>query len=146
VCRGGGVAGLAGLQSPGPDPPQATSPQVDFPPNAGQAGRVVHPKGIDPPNAPADPAKKVPWSSSDLTSDEPERKVGSRRYPFLVDRTSTDPNVRQIWWPSDDRKSGYLGRWGPRVTRDPKGRRAGMAFPEFWKMFFNALADARSKP
>ena len=64
-------------------------------------------------------------------------KVGSRHYDFIVDRS------KQVWWPSDDGKSGYRGRWGPLVVDDPFHRRAGMRFPEFWKMFFIGLAKSR---
>jgi hypothetical protein len=120
--------------------PSAGKPQYDYPPEEGVYGDVIHPAGVEPPNAPADPDKRHVWTV------KLDKTLGDRNYPFIVDRVSTDPNVRQIWWPSDDRKSGFLGRWGPRVTKDPKGRRAGMVFPDFWKMFFEALAKARSRP
>jgi hypothetical protein len=64
-------------------------------------------------------------------------EVEGRHYDFIVDRT------KQIWWPSDDGKSGYRGRWGPLVVSDPFRRRSGMRFPEFWKMFFLALAKSK---
>jgi len=61
----------------------------------------------------------------------------------LVDRL--DPNTPTIWLPGVDGRPGYEGRWGPRVTTDPNNRRAGMRFPEFWEMFFTALAKNLSK-
>ncbi|MFZ1985351.1 MAG: hypothetical protein WAU91_13115 [Desulfatitalea sp.] len=61
-------------------------------------------------------------------------EIKGRHYDFIVDRST------QIWWPSDDGKSGYRGRWGPLVANDPYRRRSGMRFAEFWKMFFVALA------
>ena len=55
-------------------------------------------------------------------------------HQFIVDRAT------QIWWPGDDDKSGYRGRWGPLVVDDPFKRRSGMRFPKFWRMFFVAMA------
>jgi hypothetical protein len=52
---------------------------------------------------------------------------------MIVDRS------RQVWWPSDDGTAGYRGRWGQRVAADPLPHRAGVKFPEFWKMFLIAL-------
>ena len=37
-----------------------------------------------------------------------------------------------------------IGAWGPRVANDPFGRRAGMRFPDFWRMFFLAFAIGKS--
>ena len=56
-----------------------------------------------------------------------------RKYDFIVNRRD------QVWWPSDDGTAGYRGRWGQRVTSDPLPHRAGVRFPEFWKMFLIAL-------
>jgi hypothetical protein len=56
----------------------------------------------------------------------------------IVDRAS------QIWWPGDAPDVGYRGRWGARVANDPFGRRAGMRFPAFSKMFFLALAKGKA--
>ena len=61
-----------------------------------------------------------------------------RRYDFIVDR-STQP-----WWPGDFNQGGYMGRWGPRVETDPFGRRAGMRFPAFWRLFFVAFANGKA--
>ena len=63
----------------------------------------------------------------------------------MVDRRETDPNLQQVWWPSDTVHHGYDGRWGPRVANDPQGRRAGMRFPDFALMFLQALARELSK-
>ena len=61
-----------------------------------------------------------------------------RRYDFVVDRAS------QRWWPGQFGQGGYTGHWGPRVTIDPFGRRAGMKFPAFWHMFFLAVANGKT--
>lgn len=57
-----------------------------------------------------------------------------RRYHFIVDRET------QLWWPPLDKSRGYAGRWGPRVTNDPKTRRSGMRCPHFALQFIEALA------
>ncbi|NEW58662.1 hypothetical protein GV794_23890 [Nocardia cyriacigeorgica] len=59
--------------------------------------------------------------------------VGGRTYDYLVDRTT------QKWWPSDDKQSGFRGRWGQHVESDPLSRRAGMTFPDFWYVFLKGL-------
>ena len=51
---------------------------------------------------------------------------------------------KQVWWPGDSPGSGYRGRWGPRVANDPFGRRAGMRFPAFWRMFFLSYAIGKA--
>jgi hypothetical protein len=38
-----------------------------------------------------------------------------------------------------------MGRWGPRVEVDPNKRRAGMRFPEFWRMYFEELTKVLNK-
>lgn len=45
------------------------------------------------------------------------------RYGFIVDRET------QLWWTPRGPSLGYPGRWGPRVTNDPKQRRSGMRCP-----------------
>ena len=118
-----------GISAVGQQEPASKYP--DFAPGPGDFGIVLHPKDITL-TEPAG-ANFVEWrSDADLV-------IGSRKYTSIVDRAT------QIWWPSDDGKSGYRGRWGPFVTNDPLGRRAGMRFPEFWRMFFVALAKQRSK-
>jgi hypothetical protein len=56
------------------------------------------------------------------------------RYDFIVDRET------QLWWPPRDASRGYAGRWGPRVTNDPKRRRSGMRCPPFALLFLEAIA------
>jgi hypothetical protein len=56
------------------------------------------------------------------------------RYDFIVDRET------QVWWPPRDESRGYAGRWGPRVTNDPKTRRSGMRCPPFALLFLEAIA------
>jgi hypothetical protein len=90
-------------------------------------GMIVGPRDLAI-NAIDFPANLIPWSVGQNV------EVGDRHYDFIVDRES------QIWWPSDDGKSGYRGRWGPLVADDRFKRRSGMRFPEFWRMFFVALA------
>jgi hypothetical protein len=92
-------------------------------------GRVVHPVGVVVPNAGTDPQ---PWRSAQGAT------IDGRSYDFLVDRT------HQGWWPSDDTRSGYRGRWGQQVENNPDSLRAGMRFPPFWKMFLLAVEDGRS--
>jgi hypothetical protein len=60
--------------------------------------------------------------------------IGQRAYSHLVDRDA------QVWWPNMLSNGGFRGRWGPRCSLDPFARRAGMRFPEFWRMFFIAMA------
>jgi hypothetical protein len=101
------------------------APQPDRGPEPGSNNRVVVPK-----NVPIDDLNnvRVEWIADE---DVP---IDGRQYNFIVDRQA------QVWWPSDDGTSGYRGRWGPPVALDPFNRRAGMRFPEFWRMFFVALA------
>jgi hypothetical protein len=88
------------------------------------SGKVVRPKDLNVPDG--GPGQKVWLSARGSDTDVP-------RYDFIVDRT------KQPWWPAESGESGYKGRWGPRVENDPFGRRAGMRFPAFWKMFFLAF-------
>lgn len=103
------------------------------PDQTGQPGnwKVVRPKNVDVPDAGQDVQD---WQSAQGLD------IGGRRYDFLVDR------ARQVWWPADpgDHTTSYLGRWGSRVIDDPFGRRAGMRFPLFWKMFFLALVKGKA--
>jgi hypothetical protein len=70
--------------------------------------------------------------------------LGSKTYAMRVDRTNPNSLARQIWWSGIEGHTGYSGRWGSRVARDPKTRRAGMKFPEFWEMFMSAFAKSKS--
>jgi hypothetical protein len=109
----------------------ASAPAPDEGPTPGNLGKVVHPTTVTI----SDPgAQAQPWVADQGVL------VGTRRYDLLVDRPS------QVWWPSDDGNSGFRGRWGPRVEDDPVGRRAGMRFPPFWRMFFDAFAKAQATP
>jgi hypothetical protein len=105
-------------------------PEPDVTAIPGALGKVVHPAGLtlNPLDFPS--AEFVKWAAAENV------EIAGRHYDFVVDRGA------QVWWPSDDGNSGYRGRWGPRVTNDPVGRRDGMRFPEFWEMFFLALAKA----
>ncbi|HEX6708740.1 MAG TPA: hypothetical protein VF068_00285 [Rubrobacter sp.] len=110
-----------------------TRPEPDVTAMPGALGKVVHPAGLtlSPLDFPG--AEFVKWAADENV------EIAGRHYNFVVDRRA------QVWWPSDDGKSGYRGRWGPRVANDPVDRRDGMRVPEFWKMFFVALAKAASK-
>jgi hypothetical protein len=132
---GGGLTAVGGLAS--------APAQKDHPPDAGAYGKVIHPKGVNPPDLNAD-AEKIVWPAA-----QDERTLAStvdgRFYALLVDRADPDRRKRPLWLRGDasgDR--GFAGRWGPRVTNDPKDRRAGMAFPEYWEMFLSALAKKLS--
>ena len=118
-----------GLNAVGQHEPSGKQP--DLAPGPGDFGIVLHPQDITL-TEPAG-ANFVKWKS------DANLVIGTRKYTSIVNRAT------QIWWPSDDGKSGYRGRWGPLVTNDLLGRRAGMWFPEFWKMFFVALAKQPSK-
>jgi hypothetical protein len=106
----------------------ADNPAPDVAGSAG-SGKTVQPAGVTVPDAGGDVQN---WTSArNLTID-------GRRYDFIVDR-STQP-----WWPGDFNQGGYMGRWGPRVETDPFGRRAGMRFPAFWRLFFLAFANGKA--
>lgn len=111
--------------------PLPTPHPVDMTPAGGQFGMVIHPEGV----AVTEPVTgKVVWKTSQTAA--PGGEIGpidGRRYGFIVDRST------QIWWPTRE-THGYDGRWGPNVTHDPKFRRSGMRTPQFWRMFFVALA------
>ncbi|MFI9203202.1 hypothetical protein [Streptomyces sp. NPDC053048] len=99
---------------------------------AAGSGRTIKPADVNLPEFGND--------VKDWTSREFDDAQG-RHYDFVVDRS------KQKWWPGDPGTppSGFHGRWGPRVENDPLGRRAGMRFPDFWKMFFLAIADGKAK-
>jgi len=58
-------------------------------------------------------------------------------YDFIVDREM------QVWWPPREATRGYAGRWGPRVTNDPKDRRSGMRCPPFALLLLEAIAKLK---
>jgi hypothetical protein len=108
--------------------PTADNPAPDVAGSPG-SGKTVQPAGVTVPDGGGDVQN---WTSvQNLTID-------GRRYDFIVDR-STQP-----WWPGDFNQGGYMGRWGPRVETDPFGRRAGMRFPAFWRLFFLAFANGKA--
>ena len=116
------------------------TPAIDELPK-GQFGRVLRPPGIDSPVAPDAPGPIWPRFNDD-PADPLSTFIGGRRFSLVVG-TKADPlgqTSRPAWLPSDDRTSGFRGRWGNRVTRDPFSRRAGMIFPDFAAMFVRALA------
>ncbi|MDX1883228.1 hypothetical protein [Mycolicibacterium sp. 120270] len=104
---------------------------------AAGAGLTIKPKGVDVPDA---GAQSVEWRSRDGLV------INNRRYDYIVDR------VQQQFWPLEPHKDpaavqphGYFdGMWGPRVENDPLSRRVGQRFPDFWKMFFLAIADGQA--
>ncbi len=116
----------------GLDPPVRPATDVGAGATDPFSQQIIGPKDLDLKDFGFFPmANSLSWNNS--RSD----KVGNRHYDFIVDRST------QVWWPSDDGKSGYRGRWGPLVVNDPFHRRSGMRFPEFWKMFFIGLAKSR---
>ncbi len=93
-------------------------------------GVTVHPANVAPRN---DWTKPQGWRAAQA------QVVNGRQYDFIVDRAA------QPFWPHDNGRSGFRGRWGPRVEGDRLPRRAGMRFPDFWKLFLVAVADGRSR-
>jgi hypothetical protein len=102
----------------GSHPTTLDPPKADASPPTGAAGITVRPKNVAVPG---------------VTSAEPVWPSDGHMVDMIVDRS------RQVWWPSDDGTAGYRGRWGQRVAADPLPHRAGVKFPEFWKMFLIAL-------
>jgi hypothetical protein len=109
--------GLGGTPDRVPDD-AATSP----------GGITVHPAGMTA-------AKE--WTKPQAWRTAQGQRVNGRDYDFIVDRAA------QPWWPSDNGRSGFRGRWGQRVEGDRLPRRAGMRFPEFWRLFLLAVEDGR---
>jgi hypothetical protein len=115
-----GIAtGLSGTPDKVPDD-AATNP----------GGITVHPAGMVPPKE---------WTKAQAWRSAQGQQINGRQYDFIVDRRA------QSWWPSDNGRSGFRGRWGPRVEGDRLPRRAGMRFPEFWRLFLVALEDGRQR-
>jgi hypothetical protein len=107
-----------------PPPPEGPSPTVDKVAPANTTGKVIHPADVTLPNV--TPANAVAWPTDGTTN-------GNRRYDLYVDRDAT------VLWAGDPQAAGFAGRWGPRVEHDSFLRRSGMLFPNFWRMFFDAL-------
>ena len=101
------------------------------PPDAAAApgGVTVHPAGMVPREEWTRPQT---WRSAHTAAN-------GRQYDYIVNRSA------QPWWPSHDHTSGFRGRWGQRVERDRLPRRAGVRFPEFWRLFLLALEDGRQR-
>ncbi|MGF1624970.1 MAG: hypothetical protein ACFCVH_08800 [Alphaproteobacteria bacterium] len=133
----GGMAKVAGLEPPD-DLPDA---QVDHPPAAAETGFVVHPAGLDPPEAPSGRLRE--WPRFDPANElKLDTSIDGRAYSLWV-ATPAAPDSRPIWLPSETpTQVSFRGRWGNRVVDDPFTRRAGMKFPEFWAMFFDGLGKS----
>jgi hypothetical protein len=107
---------------------------TDYP--AAGAGLTIKPKDVNVPDA---GAKTADWRSRNGLV------VNNKRYDSIVDRTQ-----QQFWPPEPNNGSAlqpqgwFSGRWGPRVETDPLSRRVGQHFPDFWKMFFLAIADGQA--
>ena len=111
--------------SPPTTPPGVDPPHPDTAPTAAGQGITVRPKDLA--------ITGVTENLFNWESDQGVQSPAGRTYDFVVDRTT------QIWWPSDDGTKGFRGRWGQRVASDPVPHRAGVKFPEFWKMMLTAL-------
>jgi hypothetical protein len=121
----------------GADVSEGDQPAPDIGPPSDNFGTVAHSEHLTLNRVEFPRATFVIWAARETSSVTIETETPhryERHYNFIVNRSE------QIWWPSDDGKSGYRGRWGPRVANDPFARRAGMRFPLFWRMFFVALA------
>jgi hypothetical protein len=115
-------------------------PSIDELPK-NQIGRVVRPPKVNSPLAPDAPGPI--WPRFDDDPNNPLMTISAGRRCSLIVGTGADPfgqSSRPAWLPSDDGASGFRGRWGNRVTRDPFSRRAGARFPDFANMFLRALA------
>jgi hypothetical protein len=111
--------GLAGTPDKVPDD-TATKP----------GGVTVHPAGMAP---------RPEWTKPQAWRSAQAQLINGRQYDFIVDRAT------QPWWPSDNGRSGFRGRWGQRVDVDRLPRRSGVRFPEFWRLFLLALEDGRQR-
>jgi hypothetical protein len=139
MAEEGGMAGLAGVRDPDPEPAPA---QFDHPPSVGEFGLSIHPSGVAPPDG--DRVQQVTWPVLDPALDGGlATTIGHRRYSLWL-ATTGNFAARPPWLPSDDLSTGFHARWGNRVVSDPNARRAGMRFPEFWAMFFGGLAKLLS--
>jgi hypothetical protein len=115
----------------GSAPPFKPTPDVSEEPGQFN-GVIVGPKDLALNNTLFPGADFISWAADQNV------KIGDRHYDFLVDRQT------QVWWPGDDGRFGYFGRWGPLVADDRYQRRSGMGFPEFWSMFLLGLAKSQA--
>lgn len=123
IPKAGAPFGITGR--PPTTPPGVDPPNPDAAPTAAGQGITVRPKNL-----------AIPDVSDNLlnwVSDQGVSSPSGRKYDFVVNR------AEQVWWPSYDGTKGFRGRWGQRVASDPVPHRAGVKFPEFWKMFLTAL-------
>jgi hypothetical protein len=140
----GAAAGLVGglveaLSSSGsddhPDDAAWNALEREAGPDPENFGLVLKPSDVANPLSPTiegRPGKQEQASQiRDWNGDESDR---------LVDRS------RQIWWPTEDQRQGYDGRWGVRCTDDPNLRRSGIRFPAFKALFLNQLATHIARP
>jgi hypothetical protein len=129
-----GMAGLQNVQEPHLYPP----PPLDRPPGPGEIGTVIHPRGVDPPDAPPDLRREWPrLNPQNLDEEKPlDTTDAAGRATSLWVASAAAPDSRPVWLPSDNPATpSFRGRWGNRVVNDPFNRRVGMRFPEFWFMF-----------
>jgi hypothetical protein len=133
------VGGTAGMWHVDP-PDLLTPPQLDQAPATGDAGIIVHPAGVDPPDAGT--ATKISWPAVDNQTTL-SSVLGGRTYSLMVS-AGGNPFQRPPWLRIATSSSGFRGRWGNRVTQDPMTRRAGMAFPNFVAAFLFAFAQFKS--
>jgi hypothetical protein len=110
-------------------------PDPDEAPAAGD-GTTVAPAGLTVPDGGTD---VEPWRA------QQGLEVNERTYDFIVKRPVSSGEPNQIWWPSDDRETGFQGRWGQHVTSDFLPRRSGPKFPDYVTMFLSALADGDTR-
>jgi len=135
----GGAAKIADIQDPDRPPPA----QFDHPPGVTEIGIVIHSVGVDPPAAPLD--KRQVWPRFNKADPNDDRTLimkdgAGRSYSLWVAAHSDDQDGRPVWLPSEVPSTpSFKGRWGNRAVSDPFNRRAGMRFPEFWAMFFEAI-------
>jgi len=136
IAGGGGGLDAVGTKTPEQfdHPPMRDAPEY--------FSVIIHPSGVAPPKG--DKAQTFAWQFPLSNEAALETTLKGRVYSMRVDRTNQNAVLRQIWWPGIQGFTGYSGRWGPRVTNDPKARRAGMKFPEFWEMFMTAFAKSKA--
>ena len=108
----------------GVGPSDSDIPKPDSAPIRPGDGKTLKPRELSVPDAGADVQD---WKSQRTLA------FGGRGYDCVVNRET------QLWWPNDDGKRGFWGRWGQHVTKDVLGRRAGPHFPDYVAMVLTAL-------
>jgi hypothetical protein len=127
-----GIESIAPFGTVDPDPSRKP---LDMTPSEGQFGTAIRPRGL---NLPEPVTSQQVWRTHQTVAPGGEiATTDGRRYGFIVDRKA------QIWWPTRADRRGYDGRWGQNASHDPKYRRSGMRTPQFWLMFFIALARTK---